>query len=251
MYRFYSLLRPVSLGTFPTPAGVDYEIKNYNNKVFVDEIDRYAWGHVDYSKDIRKYGYIPEEYDMVPSSSNYYREARPGDVVRIGKSGVVIAEILSQSHSSDWGWIDIEFKDIRDNYRHWRNFCDGGRLSYFEEYNRYESASDVVKSSLQYCLRVLRSLNVAGGNVFLVSSGDVYWMYVNGTNMGSVSRTERTKTEEDKAFQTMLGYLEENFRFRMGMILFPSSFTNGEFVLLKDNKFAKRYFEWLYKKDIC
>lgn len=251
MYRFYSLLRPVSLGTFPTPAGVDYEIKNYNSKVFVREINRYAWGHVDYSKDIRKYGYVPEEYDMVPSSSSYYREARPGDIVRIGKTGVVIAEVLSQSHSSDWDMVDIEFKDTHDKYRHWRNFYDGGRLSYFEEYNRYESASDVVKSSLQYCLRVLRSLNVAGGNVFLVSSGDVYWMYVNGTNMGSVSRTERTKTEEDKAFQTMLGYLEEDFRFRMGMILFPSSFTNGEFVLLKDNKFAKRYFEWLYKKDIC
>lgn len=46
--RYYSILRPVSIGTYPR-SGV-MEIKNFNRREYVPEIGREAWGYIDYSR---------------------------------------------------------------------------------------------------------------------------------------------------------------------------------------------------------
>lgn len=49
VYRYYSTLRPVSIGTYPRPKEAK-NIVNYDDKTFIDDIGQYAWGYVEYEK---------------------------------------------------------------------------------------------------------------------------------------------------------------------------------------------------------
>lgn len=51
--------------------------------------------------------------------------AEPGDKIRCMGITVTIDRILYQDHWRDW---DIEFIDTADNYRHWKQYFDGGEL---------------------------------------------------------------------------------------------------------------------------
>ena len=46
MYRYYSPLRPVDLGTIPTVHKLT--IRNFDSREYVDSIGREAWGYVEY-----------------------------------------------------------------------------------------------------------------------------------------------------------------------------------------------------------
>lgn len=49
--RYYSILRPVSMGTFPEPEDNPIlQISNFNQNKFVDDIGRNAWGFIVYKK---------------------------------------------------------------------------------------------------------------------------------------------------------------------------------------------------------
>lgn len=45
-YRYYSIARPVSIGTFPATAKVE-EIKNFDVRTYCPDIDALAWGYLD------------------------------------------------------------------------------------------------------------------------------------------------------------------------------------------------------------
>ena len=47
-YRYYSTQRPVAPGTFPN-ENVD-EIKNFDDRTAIPEINRSAWGYIDYKQ---------------------------------------------------------------------------------------------------------------------------------------------------------------------------------------------------------
>ena len=47
-YRYYSTLRPVSIGTYPKDGMITFE--NYNSRIPIKEIGRMAWGHIDYDR---------------------------------------------------------------------------------------------------------------------------------------------------------------------------------------------------------
>lgn len=51
VYRYYSLLRPVSPGTYPQPSEVK-NIVNFDERTFIDDINRYAWGYIEYEKEL-------------------------------------------------------------------------------------------------------------------------------------------------------------------------------------------------------
>lgn len=51
VYRYYSLLRPIGPGTYPKPSEVK-NIVNFDDKTFVYDINRYAWGYVEYEKEL-------------------------------------------------------------------------------------------------------------------------------------------------------------------------------------------------------
>lgn len=49
--RYYSTQRPVGPGTFPKPDGNKrLGLRNFDSKTYCEEIDREAWGYIDYEK---------------------------------------------------------------------------------------------------------------------------------------------------------------------------------------------------------
>lgn len=51
VYRYYSLLRPVGPGTYPKPSEAK-NIVNFDERTFIDDINRYAWGYIEYEKEL-------------------------------------------------------------------------------------------------------------------------------------------------------------------------------------------------------
>ncbi len=49
MYRYYSTMRPVMPGGFPKSQEV-VEIKNFDSRMYVEEIGREAWGYIEYAE---------------------------------------------------------------------------------------------------------------------------------------------------------------------------------------------------------
>ena len=50
-HKYYSPLRPLSLGTFPKPQGNEIlHIENFEERQNVPEIARQAWGYIEYKE---------------------------------------------------------------------------------------------------------------------------------------------------------------------------------------------------------
>lgn len=65
MFRYYSILRPVSIGTYPKPLLAKI-IENYDSgKTFCEEIKREAYGYVEYEEQLDPKE--AESYDLIPA----------------------------------------------------------------------------------------------------------------------------------------------------------------------------------------
>lgn len=68
--RYYSILRPVSIGTYPKPRDNRVlEINNFDRKTYCEEIEREAWGYIDYEKTL-----TPRDaniYELMPEKRQY------------------------------------------------------------------------------------------------------------------------------------------------------------------------------------
>lgn len=61
--RYYSTQRPLVPGGCPR-AGVQ-DVHNFDEKTFCEEIDREAWGYVDYNRELTKEEV--EDYELLPA----------------------------------------------------------------------------------------------------------------------------------------------------------------------------------------
>ena len=72
MYRYYSTMRPIAPGTFPRTQPVK-DVVNFDSRRFVPEINREAWGYIEYA------GPLTEKqaagYELVPPSNEYQSPA--------------------------------------------------------------------------------------------------------------------------------------------------------------------------------
>ena len=60
-HRYYSPLRPLSLGTFPKPQGNEIlHIENFEERQNVPEIARQAWGYIEYKEAL----YTPHHHHL-------------------------------------------------------------------------------------------------------------------------------------------------------------------------------------------
>lgn len=66
MYKYYSTLRPVSIGTYPKDGMVKF--RNYNKRVPVPEIDREAWGEIYYNRELTEKEAF--SYDLVKGEAH-------------------------------------------------------------------------------------------------------------------------------------------------------------------------------------
>lgn len=62
-FRYWSTLRPVSIGTYPREYGV-VEIANFRQREFVPEINAYAWGFIDFENELPESE--QDHYDLRP-----------------------------------------------------------------------------------------------------------------------------------------------------------------------------------------
>lgn len=61
VYRYYCLSRPVDIGTIPNKNFVS--VSNYDEKQYVEEIGRYAWGYVEYDEKLTDD--VVKEYELM------------------------------------------------------------------------------------------------------------------------------------------------------------------------------------------
>ena len=76
-HRYYSPLRPLSLGTFPKPQGNEIlHIENFEERQNVPEIARQAWGYIEYKEALTEIE--AAAYELIPSNciSRYIYAAR-------------------------------------------------------------------------------------------------------------------------------------------------------------------------------
>lgn len=74
-----------------------------------------------------------DNYRKAMEEKRNTREAKAGDIIKAKGITATIKEIFYQDFypsdrndgSCDW---DIEFKDTNDNYRHWKQYFDGGKI---------------------------------------------------------------------------------------------------------------------------
>lgn len=66
-YRYYSTQRPVTPGAYPKPKdNPAVSIHNFDNREYVPEIWRAAWGYVEYDKPLD--GKDIYSYELVPAA---------------------------------------------------------------------------------------------------------------------------------------------------------------------------------------
>lgn len=65
--KYYSTQRPIMPGSYPKPIGnLPVEIKNYDERLFVKEIGRMAWGEIEYRDPLSEADVF--EYELVPEN---------------------------------------------------------------------------------------------------------------------------------------------------------------------------------------
>ncbi|MEG1894668.1 MAG: hypothetical protein RR162_00410 [Oscillospiraceae bacterium] len=62
-YKYYSTQRPVMPGGFPKGQLV-VNIENFDDRKYVEEINKNAWGYIEYSEPLS--GREAEDYELVP-----------------------------------------------------------------------------------------------------------------------------------------------------------------------------------------
>ena len=87
-YRYYSLRRPVDIGTFPKTDGSPLHIENYDSRIPVENGQMEAWGALDYAapldpKQVEKYELWP-----APDNPDVYRIPPRQLKLRTGKVGL-------------------------------------------------------------------------------------------------------------------------------------------------------------------
>lgn len=72
-FRYFSTQRPVAPGTFPKKLGC--EISNYPQKIYIDGLGFYAWGHIDYNEPLNDTEI--EEYELKPNKWEFTVKFNP------------------------------------------------------------------------------------------------------------------------------------------------------------------------------
>lgn len=66
-YRYYSTQRPVSAGAYPKPKDKQVTlIHNFNERQYVGEIGRPAWGYIEYDKPLENADI--DGYELIPAA---------------------------------------------------------------------------------------------------------------------------------------------------------------------------------------
>ena len=137
-----------------------------------------------------------------------------GDKINCSGITVTIAEILYQDTYADEGELDIEFKDTHGNYRHWKQYFDGGKLIPATDKKVDRIREHITGKLVTLCNGIectVYVLNEAAGHNYLVTCREPYISrffnnydalakYVNGIVNGRFESLESkyNKTTEER-----------------------------------------------------
>lgn len=76
-YKYYSTQRPIGINTYPKQNGIFFE--NYDEKKYIEEIEREAWGEIKYTKPLTKEQEM--QYELLASPQNEVREITHGEEI--------------------------------------------------------------------------------------------------------------------------------------------------------------------------
>ena len=110
--RVWSTHRPISIGTYPREYGVT-NIVNFDGREWVEEIRNYAWGYIDYERDLPKEE--QDHYDLRPERKENPRleQAARAMARALKKSDMTrIAKILDKAY--DKGLIEDDEELVRE-----------------------------------------------------------------------------------------------------------------------------------------
>ena len=69
MIRYYSTQRPIGPGTFPTKGAENIvNFMSEQGKVYCEEIDRFAWGYIEYSEPLEQQD--ADDYELVAGGTS-------------------------------------------------------------------------------------------------------------------------------------------------------------------------------------
>lgn len=92
MARYYSILRPISPGSFPRDGVI--EIVNFNRREHVPDIGRAAWGYIDYSRVLTERE--AADYDLMAAGKVIDKKALIDFMVNAGMGKREIGGILKK-----------------------------------------------------------------------------------------------------------------------------------------------------------
>lgn len=103
-------------------------------------------------------------------------ELKVGDYIICKGSKVKIGEVLSQDfylshYNPERSYIDIEFRDAKGKYRHWKSTQDGGTIEYTDP--KGAIVNEIKNSNILDSLLVERGLTVGATVYYLRSKGYV------------------------------------------------------------------------------
>lgn len=259
MYKFYSIARPISIGTLPKvkrSIDKDSKVVNFDKRKYIPSIQKEAWGYIEYPVDIRDYDDIYgneiniSDYDLVMEGSAFYRKIRPGDIICSHGIKALVLEIFSQHYKESSYEIDIEFKDSNGKYRRWRNYLDGGNVEYLESDNLYTNLSDDSRKLLQDCYSelLLNYIGLDGRPIFFARSKKdslIYHLYEGAMYRGFVDlESAELNNDSDMLFYDMLVSVFSDSEF--DILLFPCPLSQGEPIIKKQGVGLRAYLKARY-----
>lgn len=67
-YRYYSTQRPIMPGSYPKPEGNGIvTVYNFDNKTYAEEIQREAWGYIEYARPLGHFDIV--NYELVAAKT--------------------------------------------------------------------------------------------------------------------------------------------------------------------------------------
>lgn len=243
---YYSVNRPLTPGSIPNNKRI-VNVVNFDEKKYVEEIGRSAYGYIEAVSPIRDY----EDYELVVAKQLFPRDVERGDIINCKGIRAVVDEILFQdlynNEDITRSYADIEFKDQNGNYRHWKSSYDGGYIEYYDNDNLMDEVASIEEVTNE-CIRELQSngINTTNRLTYFRVVGDKAYLYSGCENFGFVDLNNYSSDEECFAnlINGCLFMSDRNVEF----ISFPCNLVNGKMLIL--NKEPKGVLTLMQKDEV-
>lgn len=228
---YYSVDRPLTPGSIPNNKRI-VNVVNFDEKKYVEEIGRSAYGYIEAVSPIRDY----EDYDLVAAKQLFPRDVERGDIIICKSVRAIVDKILFQDlynyEDITRSYADIEFKDQNGNYHHWKSGLDGGYIDYYDDENMMDEFASDIEDVTNDCIRELQSNDIDTSVRFTYFKvvGDKAYLYSGCENFGFVDLNNYSSDEE--CFANLINGCIDMSDGNVEFISFPCNLVNGKMLIL-------------------